>query len=293
MLKASSIGRVNSEPPITSMKASFFQKLALGLMFSACTVSSSYAALLASDNASDPAYNSGFTNGTNGGSGFGAWQFANTTGTTNTAFAGEFIGDSSTNGSGTSGNINSAGNKSWGLYSNTNNLADATRPFTGQLLTNEAFSLKMDNGFLNTSQSVGFGLQNSSGTNRLEFYFTGGASFYDINVPGTGVNSTNLTGNGTPFTADGLSIKFKQLASNGWTLDVTPNGGPLRTYSSTDFGALAASDISQVRLFDFNPGAGGGGVDAFFNTLQIVPEPGQLLIGILASGCFLFRRRRG
>ena len=264
------------------------------------SASSAYAALIASDNASDAAYNSGFNHGTNGGSGFGAWVFNNSVGgsaTTNSAFAGEFIGDSSLNGNGSSGNINVAG-KSWGLYSNTNNTAAATRSFltggnnsSSSLGVSESFSLKMDNGFLNNGQTVGFGLQNSSGTDRLEFYFTGGSSSYDLNIAGT-QKSTSLFGNGTGFTADGLAIKFHQLGSNGWTLDVTPNGGSLKTYSSADFGNLVASDISQVRLFDFNNGAGGSAGDAFFNNLQVVPEPSSLLFGMFVGGCFLSRRRR-
>jgi hypothetical protein len=274
------------------MKTSPFAKTFLALSLIAVSASSARAALMAADNASDAAYNSGFNHGTNGGSGFGAWVFNNSVAgfnTTNSGFAGEFIGDSALNGGGASGNINVAG-ESWGLYSNSNNTASATRSFlaggitgTSVLGVGESFALKMDNGFLNSGQSVGFGLQNSSGTNRLEFYFVGGTNFYQINVNGSAANTTN------GFTADGLDVNFTQGAANAWTLNVGSN-----TYSSTTFGALAGSDISQVRLFNFNPGAGTGARDAYFNSFAVtsVPEPASALVGLMTAGCLVLRRRR-
>lgn len=284
------------------MKARFILQALASLTVLGFTASSADAALMAADNASDVAYNPVFNNGTNGGSGFGAWVFGNTS--ANPSLAGQFVGDSSINGNGASGNINIAG-KSWGLYANSNQVANATRPFLAgganglsSLAVGESLTLTMDNGFVNSGlpapQTVGFGLQNSSGVNRFEFYFKGGKTFYDINLAGF-EQSTNLLGNGTPFTADGLSIKFTQLAANGWTLDVTPNGGSLKTYSSANFGALGASDISQLRLFNYNNAGGGSPNDIFFNSLAIipVPEPAHLLFGILAGGCFALRRRRG
>jgi hypothetical protein len=57
--------------------------------------SATWAANLASDDASDPAYSGGWTNGSNGGTGFGAWQLS-TFGTP----AGHFIGNSTNNADG-------------------------------------------------------------------------------------------------------------------------------------------------------------------------------------------------
>jgi len=283
------------------MKTTILSTLCASLCVLFATKIAGHGAAAASDNASDTAYNSGFNHNTNGGLGFAPWGFNNSVAgstTVNSSFAGEFIGNSAANGSGASGNINVAG-ESWGLYANTNNTANATRPFlTGGTNSSnildvaQSFSLQMDNGFLNTNASVGFGLQNGSGTNRIEFYFVGGHNFYDIKIAGT-EKSTNLVGNGTPFTADGLAITFNQLAANGWTLDVTPNGGSLKTYSSADFGALASSDISQVRLFNFNNSTGGAARDAFFNSATIVPEPSSLILAVLTgSGVLALRRRR-
>jgi len=256
---------------------------------------------MAFDTASDAAYNSGFSNGSNGGSGFGAWQINNTS--ANSSQDGEFIGDSSQNGSGTSGNINTTGNKSWGMYANSGNTASAVRPFVSggvngstTLGVGETVSISMDTGFEDTGAVTGISLQNSSGTTRFEFYFTGGQSFYDLNVAGA-EKSTNLTGsNGIPFTSDGLSLTFTQLGGTSWSLAVTPSGGATHTYSSTDFGTLAASDISQIRLFNFNGGSNSA-KNTYFNNIQVVPEPssGGLLVaalgglGILACG----RRRAG
>src|SRR5207245_1331377 len=100
---------------------------------------------------------------------------------------------------------------------------------------------------------------------------------------------------GIGFTDGGLSLTFTQLADSAWTLDVTPNGGSLHSYSSLDFGSLTASDISQVRVFDYNPGSGNGSNDVFVHNLAVVPEPSSVSLLLSAStvGGFYLLRRRG
>jgi hypothetical protein len=82
-----------------------------------------WGANLASDDASDPAYSGGWTNGSNGGSGFGPWQL-----TTIGFIAGHFIGNSIQNADGSdNGNINGTASDSdintgtiapvaWGMF---------------------------------------------------------------------------------------------------------------------------------------------------------------------------------
>lgn len=228
-----------------------------------------WGSLVAVDNAGN--YTS-WANGNNLGSGFGAWALS---GSANSGF---FLGNSANNGSSPSGNINTSG-QAWGLYANSGTLASAVRPFTGgSLAAGQQFHIQMDNGSIQTGGTVGFGLQNSSGQNRFEFYFVGGSSSYTINIGGTTINT------GISFTDDGLSLVFSQNSANGWALDVTPAGGSTSQFSGT----LAASDISQLRLFNFNAGSGGTR-DAFYNNIQVVPEPANVALGafgllLLAGG---------
>jgi len=216
------------------------------------------------DNAGNSAYSDGWQNGDNGGSGFGAWAL------TSTANSGFFIGNSANNGTGgNSGNINTSGN-SWGLFANSGGLAGAVRPFSaGNLAVGQQFLIRMDNGNIQSGGTVGFGLQNSSGNNRFEFFFVGGGSSYTINIGGVS------TSTGIPFTANGLTLVFTQESANGFSLDVTPSGGSTSHFTGT----MAASDISRVRLFNSNAGNNAPN-DAFFNSIEVVPEPVNTALGV-------------
>jgi len=236
----------------------------IGLLgFCLClAVSMARGSLVATDNAGN--YTS-WNNGANEGSGFGPWSLS---GSANSGF---FLGNSANNAGG-SGNINTSG-QAWGLFANSGATASAIRPFTGGALAEgQQFLIQMDNGFIQNGGTVGFGLQNSSGVNRFEFYFVGGSSGYTINIGG----STTATGIG--FTGNGLSLVFSQDAANGYSFDVTPAGGSTTHFSGT----LAASDISQLRLFNANAGSGGAN-DAFFNSIQVVPEPVNVALGIFGG----------
>lgn len=246
----------------------------------------SYGAAVASDNASNGAYNGGrIDDGDNGGSGFGTWDVdPNSNGGLN----GNFEGGSS------------VGSDSWGFYANTGNTSSAVRSFTvggpsnvSHLAFQESFSLSMDTNSINSGGTVGFGLQNSGGTNRIEFYFVGGASHYTVNVGGTAYLLDGTGGRpNLGFTNAGLSIKYFQQASNGFTLSITRlSDNALFTVTNATTQAIAATDISRVRLFNFNAGPGN---DQFFNNLVVVPEPTSVaLLGASALGSmFMMRRRR-
>jgi hypothetical protein len=109
--------------------------------------SSTWAANLAYDDASDSAYSGGFTNGSNGGYGFGPWTLYYIN-------ANVIIGDSTSNGDGVDdgnsygtigdGDINTAG-VAWGFF--PFGYAYASRPFTGGPLdVGQTFSIDLDGG---------------------------------------------------------------------------------------------------------------------------------------------------
>lgn len=248
------------------------------------------ASSLASDNASDPVYSGGGNyNGLNGGTGFGAWSV---TPTVNTGTQGEFIGSSTNNfGSGTSGDIDSAGSKAFGMYDNTNAVSDAIRPFTGGPLTlGQTFMVSLDNGGILTSSSVGIGLQTLGGgtiaTNRIEFFFIGGGANYTIQT-GSGTNS------GVGFTGAGLQLAFTLTGADTMDLLIKNSAGStLTNWTGLALAGLAGTGIDQFRFFNANAGAGSS-ADAFVNSLAIVPEPSTIvLVGVGLLGAWFIRRRK-
>lgn len=252
----------------------------------ACQV---FAASVAVDQASNY---TAWTNGSNGGSGFGAWQL---TPSSNSNNAGFFLGNSANNGSVPSGNINSANGTAFGLYANSGQTASAVRPFTGgALAVGQTLSLQMDNGWIDNSRVVGFSLQTSGGANVLEFYFRGGTANYIINVGG--VETTTAVA----YTDGGLSLAFTLTSPTTYALDVTRLVNSQVFNLTGSFGSPAS--IERLRLFNFSAG-GGGAYDAFFNHLRIgevptppppdpvIPLPTASLMGMALLAGLMGRRR--
>jgi hypothetical protein len=238
-------------------------------------------------NDANPASNTnGWVTGDNGGSGFGAWAL-NGPGDNNPAHGGFFLASSSGNGNGSSGNIDTAG-RSWGMYANNGQTVSAIRPLTGgSLLVGDTITLSIDNGFLDNGSVEGFGLQTSGGTNRLEFFFTGGAGSYTLS-DNSGSNPTGIA-----FTSDGLHLAFTLTSADTYSLAVTtPGGSSLGNFSGTLAG-VAGTGIDQIRLFDFNGGNNQGSAGDFYANLLTVPEPSTYAAAVLAGiGILALRRRR-
>jgi hypothetical protein len=224
-------------------------------------------------------------NGQNGGFGFGSWILTDTN-PGNGSQNGFFMGSSSANGNGNSGNINTAG-VSWGMYANSGQTASAVRPLTGgDLGIGQELDFKIDNGFLNGGSQEGFNLQTTGGANRLEFSFTGGNGDYMY------TDNTGTHDSGIGFTADGLSIAFTLTGLDTYTMDVTPNGGGTTVLNGTLEG-VGGTGIDQMRFFDVNGGNGQGSAGDFFvNQLEVVPEPSTIAAGVLAVVGMLAMRRR-
>ena len=137
-----------------------------------------HAASVAFDSASNSPYNDGWNTGDNGGSGWGGgWTLSGVSG-----FSGQFMSTSTGNGNGdgnSDGDIDTSG-RSWFQFAHTSNTAGAIRPFSGALSVGQTFSIAFDNGFIQNGGTVGFGLQNASGNNVFEYYFSGGQSNYTV-----------------------------------------------------------------------------------------------------------------
>ncbi len=201
----------------------------------------------AADDASDTVYNTDWITGDNGGDGFGAWILA-TSGN-----AGHFSESSTNNGFGDGngdGDINTDG-RAWGLYANSGGLSEAIRLFSTALVSGQRFTISMDNGDVQSgsNQTVGFGLQNSSGENLFEFYFRGGANYYDFNDL-DGQKETTVS-----YTDEGVVLNFTLTSSNQYLLTVEKlEDSSIEVFEGTLKNPAGGQSINQIRLFNANAG---------------------------------------
>ncbi len=194
---------------------------------------------------------------------------------TGTGNHGHFIGDSRNNGDGSDdnadGDINTAGNRAWGMWAKDGGLAEAYRGFGYTTLSvGQTFKIDMDNGNVQSTGSVGFGLRTHGGQNRFEFFFSGGNTHYFINDGDNGSRGGALV---TPvnFTTEGLHVEFTLASADAYSLTVTRKfSGETHTISGSLAGT-AGSAIDNARFFSFDAGDGSD-KDAFFNNIGFGPK---------------------
>jgi hypothetical protein len=255
------------------------KKLALGMLSFELAVAA-YAATPGSDNANDPAYVSGWTNGTDGGTAatFGPWTLTPSPNSTNAGF---LIGDSTTLSAGnTGGNINTSG-KSFELFGfDSGGNADATRAFDSALTVGQEFSLDLAVNFLNGVK--GFDL------------LVGTTSKFELNMGNSSYTVFNSNSNGDIF-GDAYSsntvfhLDFLQTSLTGGTWTITRSGGLTGTATGTYNG-----DPTGFHLYDHQTSGGGAPEDSLYvNNLLVVPEPTTLSLLVASSllGAWFFVRR--
>jgi hypothetical protein len=240
-------------------------------------------ALNASDNASNYIAVPGWTDGSNGGTGFLNWSLNNNNGTGGAA-AGVFIGDSIAG----AGDINSLGN-SFGMFANSDGgaFSTATRSFSTALTTGDQFSFQMALNFDNGNK--GFSLR------------TAGNSIFGFNVgSGGGVGSNNAII--TPGTGAGYDYGGGDALLDAVILVTAPtslNYQISRTSSSGFQGVLFSGTVTgivgAIDNFEFYVSGTDNGDpqnNLYFNNLAVVPEPSAygLFFGVLAL-LWVTRRR--
>ena len=259
-----------------------------GVAVFAFLFSSARAASNAFDDAADPTYASGWTNGSNGGFGFGPWTItANPPGTTS---AETFVGDSTTlapNNSG--GNVNTSG-VSFGLFGYNDAYVNAIRSFNAPLSIGQTFSIQIAVNYRNGNK--GFDVTDPNGNNIFDLNIGGD----DYSVNNTGGGTTNLFDKAyDPNTVFTVYITQTSDTEGSWT--IIRSGGMSGTASSGIFpyqGVAAGINIYNVQTTDGNLPQD----YLFVNNLQIIPEPSTLALladsvsfGALLYLCAPLRRR--
>lgn len=273
-----------------------------------------FAALPASDNASDGVYSGGLASGLNGGSGWLPWVVQTNGGAG--AFAGSYRSTAgAAGGNGASGNPGMSdigslpGNFAWGTFAGGTNTNGFGKFAAHRRLTGDAFNT---NNLVN-GQTIGIGFEHSninispSGFAGVKF---GGLQSID---PFTGGLTGTLTGNamfgfqggdttysiwdnsgkfdtGIAFSRRGLLVEFILVNDflDLYNLRVTA----LDTNVVSNFNGRTkrGGGIDQISLYNWYTN-GGGGQDAHFNQLSLVPAPGAAaLLGL--GGLMVARRRR-
>ena len=189
---------------------------------------------VAADDAADAAYGSGWTDDSNGGYGFGPWSlFAD-------AVAGRFVGDSG-----------------WGLWSQSNNLSEAVRPFDAPLSVGRRFRATIRNNWiLEGQQGVGVALRDSSGASLIQFYFNGGDDAYTLEDAEGG----RPTGIG--WTDQPQTVEIEPLSASSYVMRV----------GTTAINGSYSGELSQVRFWSYSGGVGSS-YDFFVSSLQVL-SPG-------------------
>ena len=250
------------------------------------TSTASFAALTASDNAANAAYSGGWANGSNGGTGFGAWSLTQTT--AGSGAAGQFIGNSTSVG-GPGADINTS-SKAFGMFGHdgapNNGTSTSTRLFSGDLSVGQTFSIDIAVNFRNGQK--GFDLLNSGSATifNLNIGNPGSGDDYVVNNATTGGGSLGNTYNQN--TAFHISLTQTTLSGGTWTVNRT--GGVTSNASGTYTGVGAG-----FKLYEDQTSSNANENNLFANNMSVVPEPStvSLLLGSSAfAGFFLLRRKR-
>jgi hypothetical protein len=196
----------------------------------------------ASDQASN--YAGSWTNGSNQGTGFGAWTL------TNGANSGWFIGDPASNGM-TNTNIGSA---AFGLYSTGTGYVNAARTLTTALVVGDAVSFYWAANW-----------DANTGSKGIDFK-SGATVVLNVNMAG----SSTLTAGGvsaqTVYGTNPVLITMARISASQYTFTMTSRDGVSSLYTAAVNSALA---IDNLNFYCGNQNDANGNRNVYFNKLMV------------------------
>lgn len=211
-----------------------------------------------------------WTNGSNLGSGFGAWNLVSG------ANSGFFIWDSTEHGH---GDINTS-DLAFGFWGNSGSWADANRGIT-TWGNNHSFS--MDMAVQWRAGAYGLNLYNVSDT----ALFDGSTLIWNFNIDDSGYGGT-----GWDYYSD-IVLNFS-LVQNGSDLDITVTGSSVNgSWTDTWNTQVAGETLGGFRVYAGSGEAASGQRNLYINNLEVIPEPTTLgLLGVGTLGLLLIRRKK-
>lgn len=255
------------------------KKIRLGLLALSTLALSSLSAQIASDNASN--YVS-WTNNSNGGTGFLAWNITSNNNDV-TIFAGNFLGDSTAG----AGNINAGGN-SFALYANPGAaFVNADRAFATSLAVGNIFSFQIALNFDNGNK--GFNLYAGTQGEVFNFNVGSGGSVSSANAvlsPGTGAGYDY---GGDDAVLD-ITITMTTTSSFAYQIARTSSLGNQGVLFSGNVTGLTES-VSGFRLYNSGTDNGANQNNLYANNFTVVPEPATWALLGLGAMAWIVRRK--
>jgi hypothetical protein len=195
-------------------------------------------------------------------------------GSPSTDIAGDFIGNSASNGTGGT-SLAGAGTSAWGLYAIDQTFATATASIVTLInspLTHptESVSLDFDHGVIDNNGTSGIQIVFLDGANQpqLTFQLKNGDSAYQ--VFDTDPDSPEQFDSSVTPTFDGFNIKLT-LADDAGKYDLSINGTPL--FFTPRQLQQGISSIGAIEIATASSAASRPDADVFFNNLSITTVP--------------------
>jgi len=243
---------------------------------------------LAGDSASDPAYDSGWTTGTNGGYGWNGWQLSAST-------SGNywFIASSTLNGD--DGSVNSPpgdGGVAWDITSPSGDgqYATATRPLPFALTGDDNISCYFDSSTtINPSGEQVFQIENVSKTGTEPIFSFGAVAGYSDYVYADVAGASVFHDTGILLADAGFHLNF--FVTGSGTYDFYVSSVDDDSIRDEFIGNMAALPINQISFSDVSNGSSQS-TSLFFNYIAAtIPEPGPALPLSVFAALLLVRRR--
>lgn len=213
--------------------------------FRAVTIDDPGVPVPASDDGTQPEYDTDWANLSNGGSGFSNWTLAVTGG----GSGGHFMATNSAD--------LDAETRSWGLWANGGSTAEAVRSFNPPLDVGDAISFWFENNFIDNGQEVGVDFMNASGTLLLRFFFVGGQGTYRVSDY-AGSRATKI-----PWSNKGRTVTFRASVGGDYTLACNDHSVPGMLISDPD------QRVGSVRFWNESAGSGSDH-DLYVNDLRVL-----------------------